>query len=387
MAIFQLKSFAAIAASMLNRMKATQTKLTDFNVGSIVRTMLESVAAELDQLYQQMFNGLQQAIPVSVYNSFNFPALTAISASGLVQVNITPQQTPVLIPAGTQFTYPGSSNVYVSAQDTTIPAGNSQVNVQVACSVTGAAGNITQGKSFTPSPSIQGFVSATNLAGFVNGLDTETPDQRLIRFNAYISTLQRGTVAAIEYGLSTAYLTDVAGNIIERVALQLVVEPYLVDPTKPIALVNAYVHNGVGGTSSALVEQATKVISGYVDSSGKKVPGWKAAGIPVTIGAATEAPLNVTATVWIAAGYQWATVQAAVLSAISEYLIGLTIGNNGSNPAGTDPVGTAQVASIVAAAMAVPGVTNFTMSAPAADVLSSTGTKIMPGTITLTQGT
>ncbi len=372
---------------MLNRLKATQTKLTDFNVGSIVRTMLESIAAEIDQLYQQMFNGLQQAIPVSVYNSFNFSALTAISASGLIQVNITAQPIPVLIAAGTQFTFPGSTNVYASAQDTTIPAGNTQVYVQVACSVTGAAGNVAAGKAFTANPSIPGFVNASNPSGFVNGQDAETPDQRLIRFNAYISTLQRGTVAALEYGLSTAYLTDSAGNIIERVALQLVVEPYLVNPSQPIALVNAYIHNGVGGTSSALVKQATAVINGYVDGSGNKVPGWKAAGVPVNIAAATESALNITATVWIAGGYQWTAVQANVVSAISAYLIGLTIGNNGSNPAGTDPVGTAQFASIYAAAMAVPGVTNFTMSAPAADTLSSTGTKIMPGTITLTQGT
>jgi hypothetical protein len=65
--------------------------------------MIEAPAAEIDELYQQMFNGLQEAIPVSVFNSFNFPALAAQNASGLAQLSITSQPTAMLV-SGTSNT-------------------------------------------------------------------------------------------------------------------------------------------------------------------------------------------------------------------------------------------------------------------------------------------
>jgi hypothetical protein len=71
--------------------------------------------------------------------------------------------------------------------------------------------------------------------------------------------------------------------------------------------------------------------------------------------------------------------------AIFSYLQGLTIGNSGSQTAGTDPVGTAVAAQISLAAMSIPGVTNYVSTFT--DTLAVTGTKNMPGTITLTQGT
>lgn len=382
---FQLKNFVSIVNSMINRMKATQKQITDYNVGGVARTLIEAPAGELEELYQQMFNGLQAAIPVSVYNSFNFPALTANSASGLAQVVITAQPVAVLVSGGTQFTPAGSSNVYASAADVIIPAGSTTVNVQLACTVAGAAGNLPQNQTFTVQPAITGFLSATNASSFVNGQDAETPAQQLIRFNNYISTLARGTVAAIGYGLSTVNLTDANGNITEKVVYNLVVEPYLTDDTQPIALVNCYIHNGVGDTSGALLAMAQKVIAGYMNAAGTKIPGWKAAGIPCNVYIATEVDLAVAATVTLLPGYVWDNVEPLVNSAIFTYLQTLVPGNNGNQLAGTDPVGTAIAAQISAAAMAIPGVFNYVSALT--DTLAATGTKIMPGAIILTQGT
>ena len=384
--MFQLKNFASIVNSMVNRMKATQSKITDYNVGAVARTLVEAPAAEIDELYQQMFNGLQEAIPVSVFNSFNFPALQAQSASGLAQVTIASQPTAVLVSAGTTFTPNGtSSNVYQSAADVVIPAGSTTVNIQVACTVTGSTGNLPQNQTFTLSPQPAGFVTAGNANSFVNGQDAETPAQQLIRFNNYISTLARGTVAALSYGLSTVNLTDAMGNITEKVALSLIDEPFTYDDTKPISLVNCYIHNGVGGTSGALLAQAINVITGYLNALGAKIPGYKAAGVKTNVYIATEVPLPVTATVTIAAGYVWSNIEPLVSAAIFSYLQGLTIGNSGSALAGTDPVGTAVAAQISKLAMNIPGVTNYVSAFT--DTLATTGNKNMPGAIALTQGT
>src|SRR3546814_6403650 len=61
-----------------------------------------------------------------------------------------------------------------------------------------------------------------------------------------------------------------------------------------MSLVECYVHNGVGNTSSALVNRARDVIYGYYDANGNAVPGWKAAGVKVEVYAAEEQTVAVT---------------------------------------------------------------------------------------------
>jgi uncharacterized phage protein gp47/JayE len=368
---------------MINRMKATQTAVTDYNVGAVARTMLEAPAIEIEQLYQQAFNMVTAAIPVSVYTSFSFAALAANAATGSVPVTIASQATDTLISAGTTFTPTGSSNTYQSTADATVPAGSTSVAVPVAATTTGSASNLAANTSFTLTPSPSGFVSAVNLSAFVNGRDTETDDERLLRFQSYISTLSGATVSAIEYGLSTVSLTDSSGNITEQVKLYQVVEPYVTDASKPIADVVAYIHNGVGSTSGDLVAQAQLVINGYTDSSGTKVPGYKAAGIPCTVSAATEVPTAVTGVITLVDDtYDFDTVMASAVTAVNTYLLGLTISDSA-----TVSSASAILSEISALVKAIDGVFDVTFTTPAANVTVPVGSKIMPGTITFTQGT
>ena len=372
MASFQLKNFVSITASMINRMKATQTKITDFNIGGLGRTLVEAPAIEIDELYQQAFNLVRAAIPVSVYTSFSFPPLAALGATGLIRVSITAQSIPVLVSGGTRFTSSTTKNAYAAVSDVIIPAGNTWADVQVAATTTGASTNLASGIVFTTTPAIDGFVSATNLSAFDNGRDLETDAEQQIRFNNFISTLPRGTVAALKYGLSTATVTDVLGNVIERVVFSSIVEPYVSDATQPISLVNCYIHNGVGDTSSQLVTDDSKVLYGYYLDDGTPVPGWKAAGVEVTVNAATEVPLGVTGTLVATAGYDQPTLCALAESAIYAYLQNLPIGAS------------ALFAEVIALVMGITGVANFTLSLPAGDTTSSASEKIVPGTISVT---
>ena len=82
---FQLKDFPSIAASMVNHARAIQNKLTDFNIGSVARTMLEAPAVEIEEQYQQMFIGLKEGIPVATYSSFGFEKRAAEPAVGVIR--------------------------------------------------------------------------------------------------------------------------------------------------------------------------------------------------------------------------------------------------------------------------------------------------------------
>lgn len=72
---FQIKDFRSIVASLINVSKASQSKITDFGVGSVARTLMESPAIEIEELYLQMALGLQDAIPVAIYQAFDFPLI------------------------------------------------------------------------------------------------------------------------------------------------------------------------------------------------------------------------------------------------------------------------------------------------------------------------
>lgn len=379
---FQIKNFVSIVAAMINRMKATQNQLTDFNVGAVGRTLVEAPAAEIDQLYQQMFNGLREAIPVSVYQSFSFPPLAACAATGTIQVTIAASPAATLVPAGTLFAATVSPNLYAATVDTVIPPGAITAAIPVAATVVGAATNLVAGVSFTLTPSPSGLAGATNPAPFVNGLDAETPDLQQIRFNAFIASLPRGTVPALYYGMSVATVLDANGNVIERPVFTAVVEPYLTDPTQPVGLVKCTIHNGVGNTSTALVSNVAASLHGYYTPAGVPVPGYKAAGVKVLVAAATEVAVNVAGTVTAAIGYAKADTQVngvtqpglitLATAAVYTYLQDIPLG------------GSALTAEIVALVMGIPGVANYAPALPAADIASTSAQKIMPGTVTLT---
>ncbi len=370
---FQIRDFASIAAGMINYMRATQEKITDFNVGSVARTLVEAPAVELDELYQQMFIGLREAIPVSVYNSFGFGALPAEAGSGAARFScLVAAPANVLIPAGTAIRAPSGTYKYATLIDATLLAGQTHVDVMVYCEVAGSITNALANTLTEMVSPISGIDSVTNPIAFTNGREAETETERKIRFQGYIASLPRGTSSAVAYGAKQASLKDVNGLIIEDVHFVKIVEPYLTDVLQPIGLALCYIHNGGGGTSSSLVTEAQKIIDGYRLADGTPVPGWKAAGVVVNVIAAGEVLVNVTAVVTVSGYSDAATTRTAVSDAIQAYLRGVDIGV------------TISPSEIIATAMKVTGVTKITLTLPSGDVTALSSQKIMPGVVSLT---
>ena len=47
---FQIKDFASITAGMLNHARSVTSKITDFQPGSVARTIMEAPAVEVEEL-------------------------------------------------------------------------------------------------------------------------------------------------------------------------------------------------------------------------------------------------------------------------------------------------------------------------------------------------
>ena len=99
---FQVKKFNSILSSMINWMSSATERITDYNKGSVVRTILEAVAMELEELYYQLLQATQEAIEEAIYRTFNFPRNPAEKATGTVRfTRLTGTEVIVTIPSGT----------------------------------------------------------------------------------------------------------------------------------------------------------------------------------------------------------------------------------------------------------------------------------------------
>jgi len=99
---FQIKKFSSILASLINWISGATDKINDFNPGSVIRTILEAFAMELEELYYQLLLATQEAIEEAIYRTFNFPRNPAISATGSVRFyRLTGSDVAVTVPLGT----------------------------------------------------------------------------------------------------------------------------------------------------------------------------------------------------------------------------------------------------------------------------------------------
>lgn len=123
---FQIKKFQSIVASMINFVSGATDKITDFNIGSVVRTIIESIALELEELYYQLLQAVQEAIEEAIYRTFNFPRNPSERATGLVRFfRLTGTEAEINIPRLTQMsTDTEPPIVFESQSDEIIPAIN-----------------------------------------------------------------------------------------------------------------------------------------------------------------------------------------------------------------------------------------------------------------------
>lgn len=287
--MFQIKSFVDIVLAEMNAARGATSKVTDFQVGSVFRTLLEAPAVEIEELYHQMFIGLREAIPVATFRSFKFNQLPATLARGYVSVSAEfPRTADLLIPAGTIFST-ASGAQYTSTVDVTWRAGENFVLVLVEAAVPGITGNvaanaITRSTFFGAAP-----VTISNQA-ITTGRDLESPAEREARFADFIASLSRGTVVAVVAGAKQGAVLDGNGIQSEYVTRSGV--------TETPGRMRVYLYSSRGTPSAELLADAQKIVDGYRTEDGVIVPGYRAGGVEVIVlGMAERAvPLSITVT-------------------------------------------------------------------------------------------
>ena len=255
----EIKSVDQIFTSLLTWITTGTEKLTDFNIGSATRALLESVSLQEEEFYFDLQQAVTYAIDNAIYDAFGFAKYKSEKATGEVTITfnrVLPAN--IVITKGTTLSTNIKSDKVVKfqvTQNTEALAGSVQMTVPVECLTDGYIGNIEAYSITSVSPSNPYFDSVFNEHDFYDGQDEETNAQRKLRFKQYIRSLQRGTREAIEYGART--VKGVAGVYVD--------DSY-------IGFVRVYVHDVHGNLSDELKTQVILTLD-----------EWRAAGIEVEV--------------------------------------------------------------------------------------------------------
>lgn len=363
---FQLKDFVSIVASMINRAKATQQRLTDFEIGSVARTLMEAPAIEIEQFYQRMFAGIMDAIPVSIYRGFQFSVQDPVKARGTVHVTFGgPLEEAVTIPAGTIFINRTTTQRYLSIADVVAPVGATTADVLVDAEKVGSAYNVGPGQvTIVANLKLPTGSSVTNDA-ILTGGDGETDAERAARFLKYIGSISRATVFSCEYAAGTAKITDLSGAVVEYVSR------VGVDETP--GYVKLYIYGSGQAPSAALIAQAQQILDGYFDIQTQSfVPGYRPIGVDVVVLPMAQQQIALTATITTDVSHSLQDVSALVQAAMGGVINDVQAGE------------TLYVDALRNAALSVPGVTSCLVSLTA-NMACPANIVFVPGAISVVE--
>ena len=365
-AIFTPKPFAEIVADQVERVRLSTDRITDFNVGSVVRSLLEANAVELDDYYQEMYLGLLRAIPTAIYIGFGFDLKPAVAAGG-VAVFTRIEEAPgeaLTIPQGTRLVTSNGA-YFVTDAAVTIPAETNTASATVTAELPGAAGNAGP-NSLLLAGTVSSYYTVTNPAILSGGEDAETEEQRAERFAAFIRSLARGTPAALEYAATIpALYHPVTGVLAERVQRAAVYETP--------GYVELYVHNGSYGASAGLIQAVQSLIDGTRDPIVNTwIGGYRPAGMRVTVQAMTDLAVDVALELGVGIGYAQAEIAATLEARLAAWLRAAVPGRQ------VRPI------DLINVALGVEGVTTATLIAPTATLTVAASTVLYLRTLTLT---
>jgi hypothetical protein len=362
---FRSKDFLSLIDGMILTARAPTERVTDYNAGSVARTLLEAPGLEVDALYQAMVLNLLDAIPVAIYQGFSFTALPAMAAAGFVVFTLAaPVLTVTTIPAGTVLRAPGLLTSYQTQADGVIAIGATTVTVAIACTETGAIGNALTNTVIASEAAINDL-TLTNPEPISGGRGMETADERRLRFIRYIQSLARGTVASLDYIARMGQVTALNGLVMERA------ERVAIEETP--GHVNCWVYNGRGNTSAALLADISGEIEGYWDELTQQfIPGYRPAGMRVDVHAMIEQPVNVQMELDVAATYRTSTLVTQASDAIKATILL------------EEALGLLRPAELINSVLLLPHIDGARLIAPTQSLPVAANRALVPGVITIT---
>lgn len=233
---------------MIDRILINTHELNDFTPGSITRTILESVALEIEMLYTLTKQNIKKGIETGVYEAFDFNRKEARRAYGDLEITFhTAVKNPTIISRGTKFfsSLPGYEQSYETIREYYIPAGASKAYVEVYSLTPGTSGNVKKNIINTTTANQLNIESVRNPNAFLTGQDQEPLEDVKKRFREFVDTRGRATSKAISYGVRQ--VPDISG----------------VHVNSETGRIQVYAHDLNGNLSSTLQNSVERAVEEY----------------------------------------------------------------------------------------------------------------------------
>ena len=180
-----------------SKLELGETKVTDFNEGSEIRNLLESISIDLYDLLQDNYEVSKIAFIPTSYGEWldlhganpliNLPRDEGTEAVGVVTFSIpTAITTDIIIPEETIIVSSETNLEYGTNSETVIIAGTTNADCFISCLTVGNDGNSSANTlTIIDDNNIDSSVSVTNADAVLGGVDAEDDDtyrERLLAF-------------------------------------------------------------------------------------------------------------------------------------------------------------------------------------------------------------
>ena len=370
----RIKSLPEVVGSILATI-GNRTGITNFNTGSVIRTITEVFSIVVAELYTFAGEMLAQGFLDTATGfwlerkaaEYGLVRKPAVKAEGTVAfARRLPRATNVVIPINSIVTTPkdqsGLEYRYFTTEEKTLLSGTLSIDVPVQAEFAGSAYNVGSGGISKMTTFISGVDSVSNGASWLTTVGADEEPDVLFRQRCYLAwdeLSQGGTAAAY-----VSWALSVPG-----------VQSAFVDDNLPRGdgTLDVYIVGEAGLPDPALIAEVQALID---------------LNRPITADALVKAPDPVEVAITMAvvprAGYDTTAMDTEIRRRLAVYFADiddatLAITRLG---VGNDVV----VSQIVAVAMGVSGVYSVTLSAPASDVVVAPNEYPELGTITISMG-
>jgi len=320
-----LQTFTSLVQGMAAAVQAAAAQLLDLTVGSTLRAILEATAS-LALWMQWLILQVLQMTRAATSNGadldswmadFSLTRLPASPASGTVTFSRFNSSVPALVPVGALARTTDGTQTFAVTEDATAPGWNQAQNgyvigigvanldVPVVAQTAGIGGNVQAAAITVLASALSGIDSVLNAAPFANGMNAESDSALRLRFQSFMASLSRATLAAVGYALTTV-----------QQGLSYTIQENQ-NPSGAFQLGNfiIVVDDGSGYPSNALlsmVQQAVEVI--------------RPVGSTFAVFAPTVTQVNVSLTITATNGANVILLTPQIVNAIGAYMNALPVG-------------------------------------------------------------
>lgn len=220
MIVLLFKKQVDILRSMVGYTSTITGSVTDFMIGSGVRTMYDAFSIELEEMYLLTQSNIKEGIESGLMSSFDFVPKPANKAYGIFKIVFTePLTQQVAISRGTSIVSSRQSIdvTYETLIDYVVPEGATDALITAYCTELGTKGNVEKGVMDVFPYSIYKVESVSNIEDILTGADEATYASTKKLFKLFIESRGRATKKSLEYGtlqvqeITGAYVNETVG--------------------------------------------------------------------------------------------------------------------------------------------------------------------------------